>query len=66
MDYTTILDCKDKHCIIGDDPSGLPQARALLALHLPFDVFERHKDIGGLWDIENPAHPFMNIRILSH
>lgn len=57
MNETTIIDCKDKHCIIGAGPSGLAQARALLALDLPFDVFERHKDIGGLWDIENPGTP---------
>lgn len=55
--HTTTIDCKDRYCIIGAGPSGLAQARAFLALGLPFDVFERHTDIGGLWDIHNPGTP---------
>ena len=54
---TPIIDCTDKHCIIGAGPSGLAQARAFLAEGLSFDIFERHTDIGGLWDINNPGTP---------
>ena len=34
---------------------GLATARALQAQGLPFTVFEAHDDVGGLWDIRNPA-----------
>ena len=55
--HTAMIDCTDRHCIIGAGPSGLAQARAFLALGLPFDIFERHSDIGGLWDITNHGTP---------
>ena len=54
---TSIIDCSDRHCIIGAGPSGLAQARAFLTEGLSFDIFERHTDIGGLWDINNPGTP---------
>lgn len=54
---TAMIDCTDRHCIIGAGPSGLAQARAFLAAGLPFDIFERHMDVGGLWDINNPGTP---------
>ena len=55
--HTATVDCTDRHCIIGAGPSGLALARAFLAAGLPFDVFERHTDLGGLWDIKNPGTP---------
>ncbi|SFW32671.1 NAD(P)/FAD-dependent oxidoreductase [Nitrosovibrio sp. Nv17] len=55
--HDTRIDRTERHCIIGAGPSGLAQARALGALGLPFDVFERHRDVGGLWDIDNPGTP---------
>ena len=55
--HPTTIDCRDRHCIIGAGPSGLALARAFLAAGLPFDVFERHTDLGGLWDIHNPGTP---------
>lgn len=54
---TAMIDCTDRHCIIGAGPSGLAQARAFLAAGLSFDVFERQTDVGGLWDINNPGTP---------
>lgn len=46
-----------RHCIVGAGPAGLIAARALLAEGVPFDVFERHSDLGGLWDPDNPGTP---------
>jgi cation diffusion facilitator CzcD-associated flavoprotein CzcO len=39
-----------RYCIIGAGPSGLAAARALSEAKLDFDVFERHSDVGGIWD----------------
>lgn len=62
---------KGRYCIIGAGPSGLAQARAFRAQGIEFDVYERHTDVGGLWDLENPgsamyesAH-FISSRTLS-
>lgn len=44
-------------CVIGAGPSGLAAARALQENGLAFDVFERHRDVGGIWDLENPGTP---------
>jgi len=46
-----------KYCLVGAGPAGLVMARALLSEGVPFDWYERHTDIGGIWDIENPGSP---------
>lgn len=43
--------------IVGAGPSGLAAARALRAADVPFDIVERHHDVGGIWDLENPGTP---------
>ncbi|MEH3117507.1 MAG: NAD(P)-binding domain-containing protein [Methylorubrum populi] len=48
---------RNRYCIVGAGPSGLIMARALLAEGVPFDCFERHGDVGGLWDPDNPGTP---------
>ena len=40
--------------LIGAGPAGLATARNLQRFGLPFVGFERHTDVGGLWDIDNP------------
>ena len=47
----------DRWLVVGAGPSGLAAARALREAGVPFDVVERHHDIGGLWDLENPGTP---------
>jgi hypothetical protein len=60
-----------RYCIIGAGPSGLAQARAFLQRGVEFDLYERHHDVGGLWDIDNPGTPlyesahFISSRTLS-
>nr|WP_315430916.1 NAD(P)-binding domain-containing protein [uncultured Albidiferax sp.] len=54
---SSIVDRGDAACIIGAGPGGLSAARALKSYGLPYDQFERHVDIGGLWDIRNPGTP---------
>jgi cation diffusion facilitator CzcD-associated flavoprotein CzcO len=43
--------------IIGAGPGGLCAARWLKAHDIPFDLLERNKDVGGLWDIDAPGSP---------
>jgi hypothetical protein len=45
------------YCVVGAGPSGLVMARALLAEGVPFDWFEKHTDVGGIWDMDNPGSP---------
>ena len=42
------------YAIIGAGPSGLSAARALQKAGLNFIGFEKHADVGGIWDINNP------------
>jgi hypothetical protein len=46
-----------RYCIIGAGPSGLAQARAFVRRGIEFDLYERHSDVGGLWDLNNPGSP---------
>lgn len=52
-----VVDCGEATCIIGAGPGGLSAARALKAQGLPYEQFERHTDVGGLWDMDNPGSP---------
>jgi len=54
---TESIDASDRFCIIGAGPAGLAMARALREVGVPYDHFERHQRVGGLWDIENPGSP---------
>ncbi|MGZ6079815.1 MAG: flavin-containing monooxygenase [Myxococcaceae bacterium] len=59
-------------CVVGAGPAGLSLARAFLAHGVPFDVFERHSDVGGLWDPSNTGSPiyesahFISSKTQSH
>jgi cation diffusion facilitator CzcD-associated flavoprotein CzcO len=44
-------------CIVGAGPAGLSAARALKRLSIPYDHYERHSDVGGIWDLDNPGTP---------
>src|SRR5882762_5274192 len=46
-----------KVCVVGAGPSGLIMARRLLAAGIDFDLYERHSDVGGIWDPDNPGSP---------
>lgn len=47
----------DPVCIVGAGPAGLSVARALSRLGVAYDHFERHTDVGGIWDLANPGTP---------
>lgn len=44
-----------RYCIVGAGPAGLVAARAFKLEGVPYDQFERHSDVGGIWDIDNPG-----------
>jgi hypothetical protein len=44
-------------CIVGAGPAGLSAARAFARLGIPYDQYERHVDVGGIWDVDNPGTP---------
>ncbi len=46
-----------KVCIIGAGAGGLSMARALKRHGIAYDHFERHADVGGVWDQNNPGSP---------
>ncbi|MEN7344066.1 MAG: NAD(P)-binding domain-containing protein [Pseudomonadota bacterium] len=43
--------------IIGAGPAGLSAARHLTLRNIHYTQFERHSDVGGIWDIDNPGSP---------
>ncbi|MBX7183650.1 MAG: NAD(P)-binding domain-containing protein [Vicinamibacteria bacterium] len=45
------------YCLVGAGPAGLAAARWLKALDVPFEGFERHPDVGGIWNIAFPGSP---------
>ena len=57
--------------VVGAGPSGLMLARRLAATPTTFEVYERHADVGGIWDIDSPGSPiyesahFISSRTLS-
>ncbi|MDO8290057.1 MAG: NAD(P)-binding domain-containing protein [Parvibaculum sp.] len=50
----------DRVCVVGGGPAGLALARSLKFHNVPFDIYERHNDVGGLWDQSNPGSPVYN------
>ena len=46
-----------KYCLVGAGPAGLVMARALIKEGVPFDWYERHSDVGGVWDMDNHGTP---------
>ncbi len=57
--------------VVGAGPSGLETVRTLAAAGIPVQGVERHADVGGIWDIDNPGTPmyesahFISSRTLS-
>jgi cation diffusion facilitator CzcD-associated flavoprotein CzcO len=47
----------NRACIVGAGPGGLALARAFKNLGIDCDVFERHSEVGGIWDLDNPGTP---------
>ncbi|MFW5966091.1 MAG: flavin-containing monooxygenase [Persicimonas sp.] len=48
-----VIDRSDRVCIIGAGPAGLATGRELARHGVLYDQFERHDDVGGVWDIDS-------------
>ncbi|MEO4043745.1 NAD(P)-binding domain-containing protein [Hoeflea sp. CAU 1731] len=48
------IETTDAWALIGAGPMGLAMAKTLVEQKIPFEGFELHDDVGGLWDIESP------------
>lgn len=47
----------ERVCVVGAGPSGLVVARQLREAGIAYDHFEKHSDVGGIWDPENEGSP---------
>ncbi len=67
MESAAVLDI----AVVGAGPAGLTLARRLDGSAATFEIFERHHDVGGIWDIDAPGSPmyesahFISSRTLS-
>ncbi len=52
-EFEKVVDRSQRVCIIGAGPAGLATARALARNGVLYDQFERHHDVGGVWDIDS-------------
>ena len=65
------MQTRDTVVVVGAGPSGLEAVRVLRDAGIPVQGFERHSDVGGIWDIDNPGTPmyasahFISSRTLS-
>ena len=48
---------KSKYCLVGAGPGGLIMGRSLLLEGVDFDWYEKHSDVGGIWDINRVDTP---------
>lgn len=45
------------YLVVGAGPFGLLTARGLIRQGIDVEIFERHSDVGGIWDMDNPGSP---------
>ena len=61
-----VEDRSDRYLVVGAGPAGLAQARAFRRAGIAFDLIERHRGPGGIWDIANPGTPmYRSARFIS-
>ena len=54
MTQSNALESRSKFALIGAGPMGLAMAKVLDEAGIPWQGFEMHSGVGGLWDIEGP------------
>ena len=53
-------------CVVGAGAAGLAAARHLKAAAIPFEIVEREREVGGLWDASLPYSPvYHSTRLIS-
>lgn len=57
---------KEKICIIGAGPGGIAAGAALKAAGMPFDIIDKGRQVGGMWDYDRPDTPlYRNAHFIS-
>ena len=59
-----VVHYQKKYCLVGAGPAGLVMARALIKEGIPFDWYERNKNVGGIWDMDNADTPMYDSCLL--
>ncbi len=49
-----MTETRGRYALIGAGPMGLAMAKVMVEQGIPFQGFELHSDVGGLWDIDGP------------
>lgn len=57
MTVTSNSNVPKTYLVVGAGPLGLIAARALLRAGIETELVERHSNVGGIWDIDNPGSP---------
>lgn len=50
----TNVDTREKYAVIGTGPCGISMVRCLAKMNIPFQAFEYHEAVGGIWNNDNP------------
>jgi len=54
------METKNMYAVIGAGPCGLAMVRCLKKKNIPFQGFEYHEDVGGIWNQANPLSTMYN------
>lgn len=48
------IDSTNKYAVIGAGPCGVSMMRCLNKMNIPYQAFEYHSEVGGIWNSDNP------------
>ena len=48
------MESKEQYAVIGTGPCGIAMVRCLSKMKIPFQAFEYHDAVGGIWNNDNP------------
>lgn len=57
LQTTMTEDSQLSYAVVGAGPSGLALSRAFSLADIPHTIYEKHSDVGGIWNIDNAGSP---------